>query len=51
MTPAQLEHPVCVPPAKTYEHTTRYYGDWLARHERAHLKSLGRIIAAVRAAR
>jgi hypothetical protein len=32
---------------ETYERTARYYGDWLAGHERAHLKGLPRIIAAV----
>jgi DinB family protein len=32
---------------ETYERTVRYYGDWMAGHERAHLKSLPRIIAAV----
>lgn len=38
---------VAVPPNKTYEYTARYYADWLAGHERAHLKSLPRIIEAV----
>ncbi len=38
---------VSVPPNKTYEYSVRYYGDWLARHERAHLKKLSRIIDAV----
>jgi hypothetical protein len=38
---------VSVPPAKTYEYSARYYADWLAGHERAHLRTLPRIIAAV----
>jgi hypothetical protein len=32
---------------ETYDRTARYYGDWMAGHERAHLKSFPRIIAAV----
>ncbi len=38
---------VTVPPAKVYEYSTTYYGDWMAAHERAHLKHIGRILAAV----
>jgi hypothetical protein len=39
---------VSVPPNKTYEYSVRYYGDWLAGHERAHLRRLPGIIAAAR---
>jgi hypothetical protein len=42
---------VRVPPAKTFEYSTRYYGDWLAGHERAHLKRLPGAIAQVLAKR
>jgi hypothetical protein len=41
---------VAVPPNKTFEYSVRYYGDWLAGHERAHLKTLPGIIAAAGAA-
>jgi hypothetical protein len=30
---------------ETYERSARYYGDWMAAHERAHWKHLERIIA------
>lgn len=33
---------------ETYEYSARYYAGWMAGHERAHLKSLPRIIGAVR---
>jgi DinB superfamily len=33
---------------ETYDRSAHYYADWMAGHERAHLKSLPRIIAAVR---
>ena len=33
---------VTVPPAKVFERSTRYYGDWLAQHERTHVKDLER---------
>ena len=33
---------------ETYEYSARYYAGWMAGHERAHLKSLPRIITAVR---
>jgi hypothetical protein len=32
---------------ETYVRSARYYADWMAGHERAHLKSLPRIITAV----
>ena len=41
---------VAVPPNRTFEYSVRYYGDWLAGHERAHLKKLPGIISAAAAA-
>jgi hypothetical protein len=38
---------VSVPPAKVVEYTAHYYGDWLAGHERAHLKRLPSHVAQV----
>lgn len=38
---------VTVPPAKLYEYSTLYYGDWMARHERSHLRHIARILKAV----
>ena len=35
---------VSVPPRATYEYSTQYYGDWLAGHERAHLKHIARVL-------
>ncbi len=35
---------VTVPPGAVYEYSTRYYGDWMAGHERAHLKHMARIL-------
>jgi hypothetical protein len=32
---------------ETYQRSARYYGDWMARHERAHWKHIGRIIDAL----
>jgi hypothetical protein len=32
---------------ETYQRSARYYGDWLAGHERAHWKHIARIIAAL----
>ncbi|MEP6639880.1 MAG: DinB family protein [Chloroflexota bacterium] len=32
---------------ETYERSARYYGDWMAGHERAHWKHVGRIVAAL----
>ena len=37
---------VTVPPKKVYEYSVLYYGDWLASHERAHLRGLPKIIEA-----
>ena len=34
-----------VPPKKIFEYSTRYYGDWMAGHEGAHLKHIERILA------
>jgi len=35
---------VSAPPGKIYEYSTVYYGDWMARHERSHLKHIARIL-------
>jgi DinB family protein len=35
---------VSVPPRSVFEYNTRYYGDWMAGHERAHLKHMDRIL-------
>ena len=35
---------VTVPPHSVYEYSTRYYGDWMAGHERAHLKHIARVL-------
>ena len=35
---------VTVPPKKVYEYSTLYYGDWMARHERSHLRHMARIL-------
>ena len=35
---------VSVPPNETYEYSTAYYGDWMARHERGHLGHMARIL-------
>ena len=32
---------------ETYERSARYYAAWIAGHERAHWKCIGRIIAAL----
>jgi hypothetical protein len=34
---------------ETYEYSARYYANWMAGHERRHLKTLPRIIAAAKA--
>lgn len=33
---------VTVPPKKVFEYSVRYYGDWLAAHERTHVNELER---------
>ena len=38
---------VSVPPNKIYERTARFYGNWMAPHERGHLKHIARILKAV----
>lgn len=38
---------VTVPPNKTYERSAHFYGDWMAPHERSHLKHINRILKAV----
>ena len=35
---------VTAPPNTVYEYSARYYGDWLARHERSHLAHMTRIL-------
>jgi len=35
---------VSVPPGKHYEYSTLYYGNWMARHERSHLRHIARIL-------
>jgi DinB superfamily len=35
---------VSVPPKQVYEYSTLYYGDWMARHERSHLRRIARIL-------
>jgi hypothetical protein len=46
LAPADWERTatVTVPPKKVFEYTARYYGDWLAAHERAHLRHLARTL-------
>ena len=35
-------------PGRVFERTALYYGDWLAGHERAHVKQIKRIVNTVR---
>jgi hypothetical protein len=35
---------VSAPPGLVYEYSVLYYGDWMARHERSHLKHIARIM-------
>jgi hypothetical protein len=35
---------VTVPPAKVYAYSLLFYGDWMARHERSHLKHMARVL-------
>jgi hypothetical protein len=35
---------VSAPPGRIYEYSVLYYGDWMARHERSHLKHMERIV-------
>jgi hypothetical protein len=35
---------VSAPPGVVYEYSVLYYGDWMARHERSHLKHMARIL-------
>jgi hypothetical protein len=35
---------VWAPPNTVYEYSTLYYGDWMARHERGHLRHMARIL-------
>ena len=41
---------VWAPPNVVYEYSTLYYGDWMARHERSHLKHVARILKETSAA-
>jgi hypothetical protein len=35
---------VTAPPNTVYEYSTLYYGDWMARHERSHVRHMARIL-------
>ena len=35
---------VWAPPGVEYQYSTLYYGDWMARHERSHLKHMAHIL-------
>jgi hypothetical protein len=35
---------VTAPPNKVYENSALYYADWMARHERSHLRHIGRVL-------
>jgi hypothetical protein len=35
---------VSAPPGVVYEYSVLYYGDWMARHERGHLRHIARIL-------
>jgi hypothetical protein len=35
---------VTAPPNKVYENCALYYADWMARHERSHLRHIGRVL-------
>ena len=36
---------VLAPPNVVYEYSVLYYGDWIARHERSHLKHMAKVIS------
>lgn len=38
---------VSAPPGKVYENSVLYYGEWMARHERSHLRHIARILKEV----
>lgn len=38
---------VSAPPGKVYANSVLYYGDWMARHERGHLRHIARIVGEV----
>ncbi len=38
---------VSAPPGEVYENSVLYYGDWMARHERSHLRYIARILREV----
>lgn len=35
---------VSAPPGVVYEYSVLYYGDWMARHERSHLRHMARVL-------
>jgi hypothetical protein len=39
---------VSAPPGKVYENSVLYYGDWMARHERGHLRHIAAVLREVR---
>jgi hypothetical protein len=41
---------VTAPPNTVYEYSVLYYGDWMARHERAHLGHMARILEELKGA-
>ena len=38
---------VSAPPGRVWENSVLYYGDWMARHERGHLKHIERVLTEV----
>lgn len=38
---------VSAPPGRVWENSVLYYGDWMARHERGHLKHIDRVLKEV----
>jgi hypothetical protein len=38
---------VSAPPGKVYENSVLYYGDWMARHERGHLRHIAKVLTEV----
>lgn len=40
---------VSAPPGKVYENSVLYYGDWMARHERGHIRHIARVLRDVAA--
>ena len=46
LPPAAWERTATVwaPPGVVYEYSVLYYGDWMARHERSHLRHMARVL-------